>query len=465
MSDKNIDNDLDPFISNEIFPEADALFNFEHKSIKEIYEKADIVLDTNVLLILLNTGSRSLKEVEKIYSKLIKEERLYIPAQVAREYAKNKPEKIRNLYHHFSQKKQININTSNYPLFEGLDEYKQIEDQEKILLKQFEEYSKRITKILAEIKEWGVNDPVSKMYGKVGLGKRIIPSNLDLNKLLKDKNKRYLHKLPPGYKDAHKDDGGIGDYIIWSEILTLAEKRKNNLIFVSGEEKSDWWSKSTNSELHVRYELIDEYRRKSDGKSFHIINFSKFLELFGAETEIISQVKVVQSNIEEVVDKETKEIESQYDQGLKVDNRSLYKIAETAALAYIKDQLNKVSNFISFNDQNTDFAVHGYGDAIIGYEVRIFKTVSSFKSAFKLFFVLGDRFRGEKEKSSSAFRMILVTTNIHFAIDAMSYMKNNIHFFSDYYGAIIGYIDSDSKFREIYRSYPESFDNEILLPF
>lgn len=103
MSDTNTNNKLDPFIWNEAFPEPNALFDFEHKSIKEIYGHADIVLDTNVLLIPLSTGSRSLEEVERIYTKLISEDRLYIPAQVAREYAKNKPEKIKNLYHQLKE--------------------------------------------------------------------------------------------------------------------------------------------------------------------------------------------------------------------------------------------------------------------------------------------------------------------------------------------------------------------------
>jgi hypothetical protein len=41
-----------------------------------------------------------------------------------------------------------------------------------------------------------------------------------------EKSRRYKNKVPPGYKDASKDDGGIGDFLIWKTLLLLGEREK-----------------------------------------------------------------------------------------------------------------------------------------------------------------------------------------------------------------------------------------------
>src|SRR5262249_54130348 len=103
--------------------------------------------------------------------------------------------------------------------------------------------------------------------------------------------KDILYKLPPGYKDAGKDDEGIGDLLIWQTILEVAKTHGKSVIFVSADQKPDWWSKSEGSALYPRYELIDEFRRISLGQSFHIIRFSGFLDLYGASKEVVKEVQ------------------------------------------------------------------------------------------------------------------------------------------------------------------------------
>ncbi|MBK7181195.1 MAG: hypothetical protein IPH82_29115 [Chloroflexi bacterium] len=108
---------------------------------------------------------------------------------------------------------------------------------------------------------------------------------------------RQTHKIPPGYKDAAKDDDGIGDLLIWHTILQVGKERNANVIFVSGEEKADWWHKSEGQVLYPRYELVDEFRRASDEKSFHITSFSQFLNLFGASESIVKEVREEENQI------------------------------------------------------------------------------------------------------------------------------------------------------------------------
>jgi PIN like domain len=99
------------------------------------------------------------------------------------------------------------------------------------------------------------------------------------------------YKLPPGYKDASKPDMGVGDVIIWFTILEIGKKYKKSVVFVSLDQKADWWSQSEGSPLYPRFELVEEFRRISEGQSFHILKFSSFLDLYGASKEVTEEVR------------------------------------------------------------------------------------------------------------------------------------------------------------------------------
>src|SRR5207247_10935182 len=60
------------------------------------------------------------------------------------------------------------------------------------------------------------------------------------------------NKVPPGYKDSAKELGAAGDLIIWRTILEIGRTRKAHLVFVSGDEKADWWYRASGSVLYPR---------------------------------------------------------------------------------------------------------------------------------------------------------------------------------------------------------------------
>ncbi len=62
-------------------------------------------------------------------------------------------------------------------------------------------------------------------------------------------------------------------------------------MFVTGEEKPDWWHRSSDGPLYPRYELLEEFRRASKGKTFHIMNFAELLEQSGAEKVVVEEVR------------------------------------------------------------------------------------------------------------------------------------------------------------------------------
>jgi len=256
------------------------------------------VLDTNVLLAPYiigkdDPGKDDLLEQCKItYKKLIEQKRLIVPGQVAREFAKIRIEKLAELYQQLSRKKQIQqIERGKYPLLNSLADYQEVERLLKEINGKIRAYQEAINKVLAHVESWQLNDPVRSLYSELFNDDTIFDPSFDKEETKKDLIRRKIHHIPPGYKDGGKEDGGIGDLLIWYTILELGRVQKKSVIFVSGDGKPDWFRQSENVALYLRYELVDEFRRQSEGQSFHVIKFAKFLKLYGASEKVVEEVR------------------------------------------------------------------------------------------------------------------------------------------------------------------------------
>lgn len=288
------------FIKNTLYPNATDLFQCNLECIENIKGDCIFVIDTNVLLVPYTVRNISLKEIEKLYKKLIKENRLIIPGQVAREFVNRRPDHIKNLHKEIKNKIQAINNISKplgtYPFLQFLEEYKEIIRIEKELDEKLKKYKNKFGELAETVKTWTWNDPVSIIYKSL-FGKDGVVYDIDIekekNEILEVHRKRFLHTLPPGYKDGGKLDDGIGDFLIWMTILKIGEERQKNVIFLSGETKSDWWHRSDKELLYPRFELVHEFQCKST-KSFHIIKLSRLLELFGINAEIVKEIEKIE---------------------------------------------------------------------------------------------------------------------------------------------------------------------------
>jgi len=188
------------------------------------------------------------------------------------------------------QSKIQSLQIGNYPLLEGIDEYSEASELENKINEQLSEYRKKIGKLISQVKSWNWNDPVSNIYNKLFKSTVVFELKRTKEEIEQQLSYRYIHKIPPGYKDDDKPDSGIGDLLIWLSILEIGKKEKKDLIFVSGEEKSDWFHKSEKHPLYPRFELVSEYYNTSGGKSFHLIKLSTLLSLFEADETVIKKV-------------------------------------------------------------------------------------------------------------------------------------------------------------------------------
>ena len=295
MAELNKKDEFDIFIANSTYPDVRSVFT-PLQPLNQIKDDCFIVLDTNVLLTPYTIGQEDLLEqCRKTLKPLSSQKRLIIPGQVAREFAKHRANKLAELYQQLSKKEVPSMRKGKYPLLSSLEHYKEIVRLEEEVDKKLEEYrqayKKAIDAMLSHIQEWRWNDPVTLLYSEIFDKDTIFYPPLDKEALQTDLEHRLLYNIPPAYKDRAKDDNGIGDLLIWHTILEIGKSKKKSIIFVSGDEKSDWYLRSEGRSLYPKYELVDEFRRKSEGQAFHVVKFSRFLELFGASNKVVEEVR------------------------------------------------------------------------------------------------------------------------------------------------------------------------------
>jgi hypothetical protein len=285
--------EFDILFANSVYPEPVSIFVNQLSSLDKTKDTSVVVLDTNALLVPYAISSKSLDQLRQMYSGLAEQGRLVVPAQVAREFAKHRANKLADLYQQLSDRKSKCPTKSQgkYPLLDGFPDYNaaiELEGQIDALVKK---YQLALGKVMHLIRSWSWNDPVSLLYSDLFDQNVVLDHDLEDAKIKADLSWRFTHHIPPGYKDATKDDDGIGDLLIWHTILALGRKRKCDVLFVSGEEKADWCHRSMGQPLYPRYELVDEYRRYSSGRSFHFLNFSTFIALYGLGGEVLDEAR------------------------------------------------------------------------------------------------------------------------------------------------------------------------------
>ena len=79
----------------------------------------------------------------------------------------------------------------------------------------------------------------------------------DLKKIYDSGKARYSNDIPPGYEDArgaNKKDGNAvyNDLVIWLQIIDKAKQLKSPIIFITNDNKEDWWWICKNHQLQAR---------------------------------------------------------------------------------------------------------------------------------------------------------------------------------------------------------------------
>ncbi|WP_421406640.1 PIN domain-containing protein [Agrobacterium tumefaciens] len=283
------------FLLEDLYPEAAKLFS---ASVAPPADQSDaiVVFDTNALLLPYQIGKSDLTALSEVLKELAAADRLFVPGRVAREFIKNRDRKLAEMI------KALKDRSSRFqlpdrklsPLLDGMKGYEEVALAAEAIDNSWKVYKKAQERIISQMQEWRGNDPVSVVYDAVLGDGRIVEVNGERDALRDEWALRRVNKTPPGYKDAGKDDTGIGDFLIWKTILQLGQNHQKHLIFITGEEKADWFVRSDNARIYPRPELIDEYRRASGGKSIRLSTLGELLEEMKAPEDVVIEVKSVE---------------------------------------------------------------------------------------------------------------------------------------------------------------------------
>ncbi len=295
---ENFGTEIDSFWLSEVYPDAGASLEFCQASVQQIRDNAIVVLDTNVLLLPYRLGAQSLGEIQKVLLKLAGGDRIFLPAQAAREFLKNRAGRVRDVLRELErQASQIQIMSDRKIGFLDTDQnYNDLIKYAEEVRDLKEKSLAAIGKISSNLKSGIGDDPVSAAFRDIFKDKVVdidCKSEIDKKKITKEMAWRYAHGIPPGYKDQSKGDGGIGDFLIWKTILKLGEDRKTDCIFVTEDSKGDWWVQSEGT-FQPRIELVEEYRRATQGRTIHLMSLSHFLSTFGAEERAVDETQKVE---------------------------------------------------------------------------------------------------------------------------------------------------------------------------
>lgn len=282
------------------------------KDDKEIWEDSIIVLDTNVLLNLYRYTKETSDQILKLLQKY--KNNLWMPHQVALEYHYNRKSVI--LEQSGSYKKVCDAfnaipNEIRNRLNQDLSIFKKrhkddvdsfFEIIKNVTDKQIKKLKERNEKELDLTKEDEIKNKITNLYlNKVGNPY----DESSMEKLEKEAEDRFKKNIPPGYKDVDKKKdikfhNGVviqnkyGDLILWKQLLDFAAEKEVNIIFLTDEQKEDWWYDIKNKIIGPRIELLNEFTFVTN-KKFHMFSSIGFVERHSSDVDetAVSEVREV----------------------------------------------------------------------------------------------------------------------------------------------------------------------------
>lgn len=290
------------FRLEDVFPDVNSVF-LDSAVSSPSSEDTLIAVDTNVLLLPYTIRKDGLATIETFYQGLREQNRLFVPARVAREFIVNRDKKLADLIKTLGDvKSRINIGERNLaPILEGVEGSEDIKEASKALSEAKVKYTKAVEKIEKTIRGWSGNDPVTNIYRSVFDSGNIVKSTDEREALSKEWDIRRENRIPPGYKDGSKEDTGIGDFLVWKSILCLGQTRKKDLIFVTGDEKSDWFVRSNGEGVYPRPELIAEYRKVSGGRNIRLAELHEILREMEVSDDVVEQIEVAENSANQIL--------------------------------------------------------------------------------------------------------------------------------------------------------------------
>jgi hypothetical protein len=278
-----------------------------HDEVEAIWRDGLIVLDANVLLFLYDVQESTATEHLDALKK--RESRLWMPYQIAEEFHRNvhKGRSTQTAAHQQRIKKiagllgEIRSTPARSRLRATAAQDKAVEAL-KLLHDELVTERDSIAEQTSHRAPDQLLERIASLFdGKVGAEY----PKAKLEALHKEAAKRFADLVPPGYEDAKTKTGSrkYGDYVLWRQLMDHAAKGKQDVLFVTNDNKEDWWLKIEQNSVVPRPELIQEFRAET-GQNILILNSTQFYrQLFKdtSDTGRSEKVMAAQQDMEAAV--------------------------------------------------------------------------------------------------------------------------------------------------------------------
>lgn len=234
---------------------------YKDKDYKKIWENAYIVIDTNVIMNFYRYSDTSREELWKVLE--ILKDRLWMPYQISFEYLKNRENIIDNVEKSFTKiKEEFRKNAETLKNKLQTVDKKDMKCKDNII-NVINESNEKIRKIIEkeqdEQHDFKNEDIVLKKMLQLFNGKCSENETEEKIKEIKaEANRRCENKIPPGYLDFKKQENH-GDYYIFYSLKQKSKKEKRDIIFVTDDDKEDWYLKKDGMIKSGRLELLQEF--------------------------------------------------------------------------------------------------------------------------------------------------------------------------------------------------------------
>lgn len=262
-----------------------------------LWEKCVFVFDTNVLLNLYRYSAKTRTSLLAAFESF--KDRIWIPYQVAFEFMRKRCEVIYETVHRYDQfSKQIDAFTSKATETLRLTpKDEEINDLKRYLYKWLDSNKERNLLVENASDDEILNRILSIFDGRIG--DKV--DDEELSRIKKEGKERFEKSIPPGYKDDKKknnetdDNNAYGDLIIWKQIIKFAQENNVGIVFVTHDQKEDWWNIVKGKTIGPRIELRREFLEETK-QFFHMYSMNSFI----SEYNRIYDTPIEKSAVEEV---------------------------------------------------------------------------------------------------------------------------------------------------------------------
>ncbi|PUE64151.1 PIN-like domain-containing protein [Arcobacter caeni] len=258
---------------------------YSENEFKKLWNECIFVFDTNTLLNMYRYRRDTVDKYFEVLSELKIKNKLWIPNQVGFEFYENRITVISNYEKSYdaildilkTTKDSIDKDYKNHPFLDWEELKGNIDKGLESVIKDISKKKQSHPKLLDkdDILE-KINNLFNSCVGECFDDKKLI-------EIKKDGEIRYSKKIPPGFKDAKKDDDKkYGDLILWKQIIEKAKVTKKPIIFISGDVKEDWWLEKDGKRIMPLPQLKKEIYDEAE-VDFHIYTADRFLEYYQQE--------------------------------------------------------------------------------------------------------------------------------------------------------------------------------------